>query len=323
MKPKDYERHLLKIFRSARDKHEAHARSARLLRDMSGDRAFLTEALRDHLQRPGVLNTRNDPVVGVDVALNEQFGVVVNCWIPLPDRDTQTSTKAIHHHGDMLLTTATISGPGYEHWLFTKPRVRDPEALLFDIDLVERGPHPAQHVAFVDADVPHLPWYPPDTTLTLCLWSSRHRVGWRDRLKRVPLLKRNEAKLRALVKRVGLDRAVSRAMQLKVVEMFDVYLVEGGFRGMKVRQEYDRGPNEDHLYSLFHVLQRTGNEALVQAVEERLRAEPALNSRPLIERLAADLRSGRPIEGRLSSCHLGVEHAMFSQGAVERSMRRS
>ncbi len=315
--PEDY---LLDIFRSARDKHEAHRRSAALLGELTYDRAFITAALRRHIEKPGALNTRNYPVVGVDVALNEHFGVVINCWIPLPDRSATTSTKAIHHHGDMLLTTATVQGPGYEHWLFTRPQLRDEASLLYDIDVVERAPHPAHHVAFVDADTPHMPWYPPDTTLTLCLWSSRHPVTWRDRLKRVPILKRNERRLRDLVKRVGLGRVAQRAMQLKVVELFDYYPTDDGFVGMVERQEYERGPNEDHLYSLFHVLQRTGNEALAVVVDERLRVEPELASRALVVQLNADLKAGRAIEGRLSSCHLAVPHAMFSQTDVNRAL---
>jgi hypothetical protein len=90
---------------------------------------------------------------------------------------------------------------------------------------------------------------------------------------------------------------------------------------MRVRQEYDLGPNEDHLHSLFHVLQRSGNEHLAAVVEERLAREKHLESRSLVERLLADLKAGREIQGRLSSCHLAVPHAMFAQADVENALR--
>src|SRR6185295_15755658 len=118
-----YLEHLRRLFRSARTKHEAHRLAQPVLQDMTGDRDLVGWALERHLRRPGVLSSRNYPVVGVDIELNADFGLVINCWIPLPDRKSTISSKAIHHLGDMLLTTATICGPGYEHWLFTKPRL--------------------------------------------------------------------------------------------------------------------------------------------------------------------------------------------------------
>ena len=81
--------------------------------------------LEKHLHTPGSLNTRHYPVVGIDIELNHLFGLVANCWIPLPNRATDVSTKAIHHHGEMLLSTVTAFGPGYEHWTFEKPVMVD------------------------------------------------------------------------------------------------------------------------------------------------------------------------------------------------------
>jgi hypothetical protein len=316
-----YLEHIRRLFRRARDKHEAHRLCLPILQDISGDERFVTDALEHHLSKPGILNTRNFPVVGLDLDLNPDFGLLINCWIPRPDRCATTSTKAIHHHGDMLLSTATLLGPGYEHWLFGRPRLVDPDRELFELEVTSREGHPAHHVAFVDAQIPHLPWYPADTTLTLCLWSSQLPTTWKDHVKRVPLLKQNEHRLRRVVDTLGLRRAMTKAVDLKVVEYFDYYPTADGFIGMRERQEYERGPNEDHLFSLFHVIQRTGNEHLADLVEERLNAEPALLSREIVTGLLADLRAGRPIEGRLSECHFSLPHAVFSQGDVEEALR--
>src|SRR5258706_11525185 len=147
---KKYVGALSEIFKSAPNKHEANYRSRRVLEEMSGDQAFLTQALEQHIRTAGSLNVRHYPVVGLNLELNPYFGLVVNGWIPLPDHRSDVSTKSIHHHGNMLLSTVTAFGPGYEHWTFTRPEVLDAEAEIYDMKLIECEPHPVHHVAFVD-----------------------------------------------------------------------------------------------------------------------------------------------------------------------------
>ena len=115
---------------------------------MSGDRSLLTEVLRKHLNTQGVLSNRNYPVVGLDLVLNPYYGLVANCWIPLPGGETDISTKSIHHHGEMLLTTVTAFGPGYEHWTFERPWVIDAATDLYATQLIERPapPTPSRRV---------------------------------------------------------------------------------------------------------------------------------------------------------------------------------
>jgi len=91
-KTEKYLKELRSIFSSAPHKHEANFRSDQLLKEMSGDAGFFAEALQDHLEKKGSLNTLHYPVVGLDIELNEDFGLVANCWIPLPDRSPNVST---------------------------------------------------------------------------------------------------------------------------------------------------------------------------------------------------------------------------------------
>jgi len=310
---------LIDVFKRAPDKHEAHLRSRRIIDDMIGDRAFLTAMLRRYLANPRSLNQLNYPVVGIEGPLNEYFGLVVNCWIPLPDRRADISTKAIHHHGDMLLTTGTLYGPGYLHWTFTRPTLVEPLREMFAFQVAEREQHPQGHVAFVDDHVPHLPWYPADLSITLCLWSSRHPTTWKDRLKRIPLLKKNEQTLRRLASFARLDRVVARTLDLKVVEYFDFYPTPEGMKGMRIRDEYQRGPNADHLHSLFHVLQRTGHEELTRDIAAQLSAGK-VRDRRTVEQLLSNLEGGRPIEGKLSDCHLNLPHTTFTPADVARAI---
>lgn len=311
-----YIRALQDVFVKTPDKREANVRCRQLLMDMSGDAAFLTGILRKHLSTLGSLNYTHYPSVGIDIALNPYFGLVANCWIPLPDGDTQVSTKAIHHHGDMLLSTVTAFGPGYEHWMFARPEVIDPVKELFTTTLLERAPHPRHHVAFVDSYIAHVPLYPSSLTITYCLWSSQFPTTWRDYVKRVPLLQKNADFLRRMARKAGLQRQ----LELKVVDYFDFYPTCDGLRGMRDRREFERGPNEDYLPSLFHVIQQTGNEHLALCIRQKLQSGERIANAALVEKYVGDLERGQPIDGRLSPMHYGIPYANFTKTDIENAL---
>lgn len=307
---------LNQIFKTARDKHEANYRSQAVLQDFSGDAAFFTQILEKHLRTPQSLDTRHYPVVSFEVESNPYYTLLVNCWIPLPGREVNISTKSIHHHGNMLLSTVTGFGPGYEHWTFTRPELLDPDSELYDMKLIERAPHPRHHIAFVDSYVAHLPFYPPELSVTYALWSNQFPVTWIDHVKRVPLMKKNAAALRRVAVRAGL----ASQLDLKVVEYFDFYPTPEGFRGIRQRSEFERGPNEDYLYSLFHVIQRTGNDAVARLIEEQLRGNSPPENATLIQQLLGELRQGNPIDGKLSSMHYGFPRANFTPNDIENAL---
>lgn len=310
---------LRRIFVESRDKHEANRRSAEVLSVMSADNAFFTEVLRVHLQKPGTLNILHYPVVGLDIEQNEHFTLVANCWIPLPDNSIDVSTKAIHHHGDMLLSTATAFGTGYEHWLFETPSLVDATAELYDLKLIERASHPLNHVAFVDAYVAHLPMYPPDLTITYALWSSRFPTTWKDKVKRIPLFSKNSSRLRELGKSLGL----AKSLELKSVEYFDFFPCTDGFKGIKDREEFPLTNNEDYLASLFHIIQETGNDSVIDLVEQKLNGNEEISDRNTVRKFIGDVRSGKPVRGRLSPEHYNVAGANFSSAEIIRSLESS
>jgi hypothetical protein len=309
-----YRRALRQAFSGSRDKYVAHQNARPILQDLAASPTALTGIFEQHLASPEALDRRHYPVVSLEVETNKHFGLVANCWIPLPDGDTDMSTKAIHHHGSMLLTTVTAFGPGYVHWMFTTPRPIDAAQELYGMRLVERTPHPTGHASFVDANVGHVPFFPPSLTITLALWSSKEPASWKDSLKRVPALHKHSTALRGLAVSLGL----ARTLDLNIARYFDFSPDARGFRGMKDREEFNRGPNEDYLYSLFHVIQGTGNQKLAPVIRRRL-AETAPN-RELVLKLVSDLENGRPIEGRLSPGHFGVPFANFRAAAIERAL---
>jgi hypothetical protein len=306
-----YIRELKAIFRDARDKHEANRKSAEVLTNMSADKEFFTDVLDRHLKNPNNLNTLHYPVVGLDIELNEDFGLVANCWIPLPDKAVDISTKAIHHHGDMLLSTVTAFGTGYEHWMFETPTLVDANTELYELKVLERTPHPRHHVAFVDAYVAHLPLYPPDLTITYALWSSRFPTTWKDKVKRMPIVRENSARLKSLATKLG----AAKKLDIKIVEYFDFYPTGDGFRGIKVREEFSRSTNDDYLASLFHVIQETDNVHLVSTLRKTVEAG-TITDRDRVDEYIRAIEKGDPIAGRLSPEHYNVPRANFSKNEI-------
>jgi len=305
---------LTRAFSATPDKRLAHERSQAILQDMAADPAALREGFRRHILKPDGLSRCNYPVVGIMLASTPHFELVANCWITLPDRATDVSTKAIHHHGTMLLTTVTAFGPGYEHWTFTTPEVVDPERDLFSMRTIDHGAHGLGDAAFVDARIAHVPLYTSDTTITLALWSSSAATSWKDRAKRVPMLKRNSTRLTKVAARAGL----ARTLDLKLVEYFDFHPSADGFVGMRERKEFPLGPNTDYLASLFHVLQATGNDELAPTIAEAAGRQQVTD--PILDQLLDDLRRGDTIEPRLSPGHTGVPFANFTVADIERSL---
>jgi hypothetical protein len=307
---------LVGVFRASPTKQEAHRRSAPILEQLSRSPEFMTAMIEQYLRAPQSLDRGNYPVVAMEVVTNPWFSLTANCWIPLPDRNTNMSTKAIHHHGNLLLTTVTLFGPGYEHWTFTTPSPIDPGRGLFRMELIEAAAHPRHHVAFVDRWLPHTPFYPPDLSITLALFSNSLPTSWRDRLKRLPIIRGREKQLGRLARRLGL----ARALDVKIVESFDFYPVRDGFAVMREREEFRLGPNADHVASVFHILQRTGNQHLASVIQAQLDQGSITAGRPAVEALLPKLIRDEPIEPRLSSGHYDKPYANFSGEDIRQAL---
>lgn len=305
---------LLNVFRSAGSMHDAHAAATPVMVQLTRQPAFLTAVLERYLSNPRSLDRKNYPVVALDIALNPWFSLIANCWIPLPGRETHVATKAIHHHGNLLLTTATLFGPGYEHWMFSRPEQVDAATGKYRMDLLEVAPHPQHHVSFVDAWIAHTPFYPKDLSITLALWSSQFPTTWKDHVKRQRWLSRHAE----VPKKVAAKLGLAKALDLKIVESYDFFPTESGFQVMRERKEFALGPTEDHLHSVFHIVQRTGNEHLARTIRRQLGEVKV--GRATIERLLVDLERGTPIEGRLSPGHYDLPYANFSRDDVFRAL---
>jgi hypothetical protein len=314
---RDVEQELVAVFCSSPTKHEAHRRAKPLLEQAARDAAFLPAILERYLSTPRALDQGNYPAIGInDIALNPWFGLVANCWIPMPGGHTHVSTKAIHHHGPLLLSTTTIFGPGYEHWRFSTPEPIDEGRGLYGMNLLEAAPHPRYHVSFVDAWVAHTPMFPSSLSITLALWSNSKPTTWRDRLKRLPPFKGREDQFRKLAAHLGLRGG----LDLKLVENYDYFPTIDGFAVMRDRKEFERGPVEDHVCSVFHVVQQTGNERLSRTIRRAVDDGKVTAARPTVLRLLERLERGEPIAGRLSKFHYELPYANFTRDDIERAL---
>jgi hypothetical protein len=171
-------------------------------------------------------------------------------------------------------------------------------------------------VAFVDAWTAHTPLYPSSLSITLALWTSQRPVTWRDHAKRLRILRGREGQLRRLALRLGLRKR----LDLKVVESFDFFPTDRGFQVMRERQEFALGPNEDHVCSVMHVVQQTGNDRLARTIRRAVDHGKATRAQATVERLLRDLERGTPIEGRLSPTHYGIPHANFTRDDMRRAL---
>jgi hypothetical protein len=121
--------------------------------------------------------------------------------------------------------------------------------------------------------------------------------------------------LRQLAQRARL----AEPLELKVDDYRDYYPGDCGFIGMKHRQEFPHTNNRDYLYSLFAIIQATGNARLADELEQVL-ARGGVDDPELVGQLIAELRNERPIEARLSPEHHGVPFANFTTADIERAL---
>lgn len=313
---------LIGIFKANPDKTKAHEISKPVLEAMTHNPQIMTEIIRLNIAQPGFFNRTHYPSPSMQVARTPYFDFVVNCWIPLPDKATNISTKALHHHGPMLLSTATAFGPGYEHWMLTFPQPLDQEQELFKMELIEAAPHRLHHVSFVDKYIVHVPMYVSDLSITYALWSNSRPTTWKDRIKSISLFRRNAALLRNVGKKLGL----TKALDLKMEEYLDYYPVAGGFKGVRNRDdvEFKRGPVSDYLFSIFHIFQETGNAQLVEEIKGFIIQDRDLTeeNRTLALRLVEDLKAGRPIPSKLTDgLHYGFYHSNFTREKIEQALQ--
>jgi hypothetical protein len=318
-----YVRELGHVFGRDLTKREAHARSAAILADMAADKSVLGRVLAEHFASPSALNALHFPTLTIPIARTADFELAANCFFPSPRGETDVTTGAIHHHGPRLLTTATVFGPGYEHWRFQKPELVDARADLLSIGLLDRKALTFGSVAFVDAFMPHAIMLPRSLAITFVLSSGEHPRTWKDHARLTPIPRAQKERIKRVLPLVGLGRLVGlRGARANTAagagDYVDFHPTPQGFRGMREPIRFQPSSNADYLHALFHVVQATGNAALARLALAHVDGPRAarVTEPDRVKRLAGDVLSGRPVPLRHAILHEPMDHMNFKASAI-------
>ena len=279
------------IFHTYNDPYRAHEEARELLVDLSP--WFFKPVLQQHLSDFNTFNCqRKNPVLEFIIESNEHYTLIANCFLPRDDGNTHLSHQSVHHHGSLLLSTASVFGPGYETWNFTKPQSVPGRKYLYNMSVISAVHHQVGNALFVDAYFPHIVFYPPQLSVTLALWSNRTPVNWKTRIKRNILLQRLKMPLKDTAKILGL----AHFFELNVVSFFDYYPSEGAFKGLKKRAMYPLGSNEKCLRNMFYIIQETCNDDFVDLVDHMIKRNGMyMKNRQLVEDYNSLMKEKVPI----------------------------
>jgi len=270
------------LLHSAHSKKDFHFQAHKHLLAAAKSKSFLNELIIKNLVQPNFFNQSHYPVPSFPVFRNAEYELVVNCWIPYPDKSIEISTKSLHHHGPMLLSTITIFGPGYQHWLFKPAKNVDGTKCI--LDLIDYNQHGLYHIAFVDAFHVHVPMYPKELSLTLALWTSSQKSSVLDHLKSQPFISKNKLILSQLISKLGM----SKLLRVKQLKNLDYYPVTNGFTTINFRSdtEYCRGPVEHRIQTLFSIIQNTIGPDIFNMVDLQSIISNEFNSSPQLRSLS-------------------------------------
>jgi hypothetical protein len=297
------------IFRKEEDRYKAHSLCRPLLLEMAKDRSVLYEIIRKNILRPGFWEQKRiNPVIALDIEANETVSFVAHCWMPLPDRDTTTTHQSIHHHGKLLLTSVAAFGPGYESLIFKKGFSIDKSTGLASMQLDKVYRNDYLNIEFIDANTPHVVFYPPEFSITYALWTN-DAAARSEGLKKIGFINRYKKQLRKAIDFFGL----AGLLGLNTVEYLDFYPENGKIIGMKKRIMYPVGSNASFIKGFFSMLRTVEYPDMASL---RASAKDAGNNKALIEQLITALESKSMLEDDFEKSHLSIEFINLKKRAL-------
>lgn len=248
---------IVKIFAGGDDMYQNHRQAAPLLQEMAADIHVLHNIIRYNLLQPDFLKTRQTyTTLALNVLETPDVSLVVNIFPSLPNRDTETSFQSVHHHGYMLLTSAAAFGPGYRAITFNQGFEIDMKTGITRMSKAKVYKNTDSKIDFIDANTPHIVFYPSGISATYALWSKKTKKDTGNRLKKLPFILKFRKQIRKMVEALHLEKAVGIAK----VEYYDFYPDNGKLMAMKERIHYDpsAGTNGHFLCNMFHFIQQAG-----------------------------------------------------------------
>ena len=305
----DHIEELRSIF-SQPDLYKAHEECEPTMSAMARDRAFFFDVIRKCLSDPGYLDrVRHYPTLAFPIEENEDFTLVANVFLPLPDGNRDLSFQSIHHHGTLLLTTISAFGAGYESIIFRPGYSIDQETGLTDMEMDRFYQNDLYNVAFVDKLTPHVVFYPESASITFALWS-REKHDALDKMKKMKVLQSVKKPLKRIIRMAGLNAAVG----INEVDYNDFYPDNGRIWGLKERLGYPEGTSDNWLQNVFSVVQQYEFDDMDFMSRLKADCEARSQAGPIL--WIEGFLAGETIDLRFEPSHLNVDKVNLSKREI-------
>ena len=236
------------------DRYLAHKKAQEILGFMAKDKRVLYDIIKKNISNPNYLKKeRHYSTLSMIIGEEIDFTFYFNIFPPLPDKRTDISFQSIHHHGNLLLSTVSAFGPGYNSILFKKGFNINLETRKTKMEVEYDYQNKLYDVSFVDAAQPHIVFYPTDFSGTYALWSD-YKKSTKDIAKNIGFIRKFKKPLAKILTVLGLAEIVG----LNKIEYLDFFVRNKSIIAMKEREAYmEKGDNDNFLQNIFCFIQRT------------------------------------------------------------------
>lgn len=243
---------IARLFRNS-SPYEAHEQSRPLLMELARDTTFFHAIVQREILSGNYFSNKKSTVIDFPVYEDERITLMLHCFMPLPDRSTDWSHQSIHHHGNLLLTTAAVWGKGYSSAIFQSGFTVNEHGEA-TMELAKFYQNQLHTVEFVDAGQPHIVFYPEELSITLVVWS-KNRFSWTDKLRKIRMSEATKDSVKRLIRRLGLKKMSN----LNYVEGFDFTLENGRIVQLTERITVPTPRSkENYVQNVLYILQQTG-----------------------------------------------------------------
>ncbi len=298
------------IFKKESSRYKAHEQCKPLLIEMAKNKTILFEIITKNLSKPNfLLQKRINPVIALDIEINETVSFIAHCWMPLPDKRNDITHQSIHHHGKLILTSVAAWGNGYESIIFKKGYSIDKQTEITDMQIDRFYKNDFGNIEFIDTYTPHVVFYPAEFSITYALWTNSE-ITASEKIKKINFINRYKKQLRKIIDVLGL----AELLGLNTNEYLDFYPKNRKIIAIKNRTQYQIGSNSSFLNSFFSILQTVGYndfEAIEKAIEKL-----DDNAREIADNLLGKLKSSENIYPVFENIHLNIKHVNFEKSAL-------
>ncbi|MBL4655745.1 MAG: hypothetical protein JKY33_07975 [Bacteroidia bacterium] len=293
------------------DRYEAHRKTASVVVEMAKDKSIWFEIVKKNLSQTSYLQKqRHHPIIAFEIEENADFSFIAHCYLPLPNREANISHQSIHHHGNLILTTVSSYGSGYESIIFKNDFKIDKNTGRTEMHIDKVYSNKSYNLEFIDTYTPHIVFFPSALSITYALWSNNKKLST-DKIKRNPILQKFKMPIIQILKKTGLASLIG----INVMEYFDFYPHNGEILALKERIfGYTPGTNSNFIQNVLYILQQTGFEDYEFINKLRIKFSDDENL-AVIKWIDLFLQK-RPIQDLFETHHMGIDKVNINKKDV-------